>query len=183
VAGLTEGTVPSYDLRRARTDESGRVRVPADGWLGPLASAAVPTALRGDADTLPELAWAEADTQVDAESLIQEHRFAQGEESLREDRRLMYVAVTRARRRLLLTSAAWRTGLSAARPRSRYLAAVPPLVPDAFRSVQEAPEHNPLESERPRPQWRPPPASANADGPAPPSCSRPPPVRRAPRRT
>src|SRR5699024_4866479 len=119
VAGLTEGTVPSYDLRRARTDESGRVRVPAEGWLGPAATAAVPTAVRGDADTLPELAWAESDTQVDAEALIQEHRFAQGEESLREDRRLMYVAVSRARRRLLLTSAAWRTGLSSARPRSR----------------------------------------------------------------
>src|SRR5699024_7796660 len=54
VAGLTEGTVPSYDLRRAKTDEAGRVRVPADGWLGTLANAAVPTALRGDADTLPE---------------------------------------------------------------------------------------------------------------------------------
>ena len=160
VAGLTEGTVPSYDLRRARTDESGRVRVPAEGWLGPLASAAVPTALRGDADTLPELAWAEADTQVDAEALIQEHRFAQGEESLREDRRLMYVAVTRARRRLLLTSAAWRTGLSSARPRSRYLAEVTPLVPDAFRSVQEVPEHNPLESERPRAQWPPAPGES-----------------------
>src|SRR5699024_2757204 len=83
-------------------------------------------------------------------ALIQEHRFAQGEESLREDRRLMYVAVTRARRRLLLTSAAWRTGLSSARPRSRYLAEVTPLVPDAFRSVQGVPEHNPLERERPR---------------------------------
>src|SRR5690625_1838295 len=118
VAGLTEGTVPSYDLRRARTDEAGRVRVANSGWLGELASAAVPTALRGDADILPDLAWAEADTQVDAEALITEYQFAQGEEALREDRRLMYVAVTRARRRLLLTSAAWRSGVTSARPRS-----------------------------------------------------------------
>src|SRR5699024_10456359 len=159
VAGLTEGTVPSYDLRRAKTDEAGRVRVPADGWLGTLANAAVPTALRGDADTLPELAWAEADTQVDAESLIQEFRFAQGEESLREDRRLMYVAVTRARRRLLLTSAAWRTGLSSARPRSRYLTEVTDLVPESFRTVQEVPATNPLESERPQAQWPPSPGA------------------------
>ena len=64
------------------------MRVPADGWSAQLASASVPTALRGDADTLPELAWAEADTQVDAEGLIEDYRFAQGEESLREDRRL-----------------------------------------------------------------------------------------------
>src|SRR5699024_5805001 len=160
VAGLTEGTVPSAGRRRATTDVSGRVRVPAEVWPGRLASAAVPTALRGAADTLPELAWAEADTPVDAGAVIQEHRFAQGEESLREDRRLMYVAVTRARRRLLLTSAAWRTGLSSARPRSRYLAEVTPLVPDAFRSVQEVPEHNPLESEHPRAQWPPAPGES-----------------------
>ncbi|WP_010534110.1 ATP-dependent helicase [Brachybacterium squillarum] len=157
VAGLTEGTVPSYDLRRARTDESGRVRVPASGWLGPLASASVPTALRGDAETLPEFAWAEADTQVDAEGLLEDFRFAQGEESLREDRRLMYVAVTRARRRLLLTSAAWRLGLRAPRPRSRYLAEAEPLVPEAFRRREEVGEENPLEAERPTAIWPPPP--------------------------
>ena len=160
VAGLTEGSVPSYDLRRAKADETGRVRVPGDGWLGKLAGASVPTALRGDADTLPELAWAEADTQVDAEGIIQEHRFAQGEEALAEDRRLMYVAVTRARRRLLLTSAAWREGVRTPRPRSRYLAEAAPLVPEAFRSAQEIPEENPLESERPTASWPPAPGEA-----------------------
>jgi DNA helicase-2/ATP-dependent DNA helicase PcrA len=160
VAGLTEGSVPSYDLRRAKADETGRVRVPGDGWLGKLAGASVPTALRGDADTLPELAWAEADTQVDAEAIIQEHRFAQGEEALAEDRRLMYVAVTRARRRLLLTSAAWREGLRTPRPRSRYLTEAAPLVPEAFRSAQEIPEENPLESERPTATWPPAPGEA-----------------------
>jgi DNA helicase-2/ATP-dependent DNA helicase PcrA len=160
VAGLTEGSVPSYDLRRAKTDETGRVRVPGDGWLGKLASASVPTALRGDADTLPELAWAESDTQVDAEGLIEEYRFAQGEEALAEDRRLMYVAVTRARRRLLLTSAAWREGLRAPRPRSRYLTEAAPLVPERFRSAQKIPEQNPLESERPSASWPPAPGEA-----------------------
>ena len=160
VAGLTEGSVPSYDLRRAKADETGRVRVPGDGWLGKLAGASVPTALRGDADTLPELAWAEADTQVDAEGIIQEYRFAQGEEALAEDRRLMYVAVTRARRRLLLTSAAWREGLRTPRPRSRYLTEAAPLVPEAFRSAQEVPEENPLESERPTATWPPAPGEA-----------------------
>ncbi|MCT1655197.1 UvrD-helicase domain-containing protein [Brachybacterium muris] len=160
VAGLTEGTVPSYDLRRARTDEEGRVRVAASGWLGPTASASVPTALRGDADTLPELAWAQADTQVDAEGLIEQFHFDQGEESLREDRRLMYVAVTRARRRLLLSSAAWRMGLATARPRSRYLAEVTPLVPEQFRQRQEVPEENPLDSVLEQVSWPPAPGPA-----------------------
>ncbi|MGY5763755.1 ATP-dependent helicase [Brachybacterium sp. DNPG3] len=159
VAGLTEGTVPSYDLRRAKVDEAGRVRVPDSGWLGPLATASVPTALRGDADTLPELAWAEADTQVDAEGLIEEYHLEQGEESLREDRRLMYVAVTRAKRRLLLTSAAWRAGLSSARPRSRYLAEVADLVPERFRTIEEVPEANPLETSREIAWWPPAPGA------------------------
>src|SRR5699024_9780996 len=101
-----------------------------------------------------------ADTQVDAEELIAQYRFAQGEESLREDRRLMYVAVTRARRRLLLTSAAWRSSLASARPRSRYLAEVTDLVPEPFRTVQAVPEQNPLESERPQAQWPPDPGPA-----------------------
>src|SRR5699024_5743029 len=35
-----------------------------------------------------------------------------------------------------------------------------PLVPDAFRSVQEVPEHNPLESEHPRAQWPPAPGES-----------------------
>lgn len=146
IAGLTEGSVPSYDLRRARADDTGRVRVPDSGWLGPLADAAVPTALRGDADTLPELAWAQADTQVDAEQILQDWYLASGEESLLEDRRLMYVAITRARRRLLLTSAAWREGLSAARPRSRYLQEALDLVPERFRTSETIPEENPLDA-------------------------------------
>ncbi len=160
VAGLTEGTVPSYDLRRARTDETGRVRVAASGWLGPTATASVPTGLRGDAHTLPELAWAQADTQVDAETLIEQFQFDQGEESLREDRRLMYVAVTRARRRLLLSSAAWRTGLATARPRSRYLAEVAPLVPEPFRRRQEVPAQNSLDSVQQQAPWPPAPGPA-----------------------
>lgn len=160
VAGLTEGTVPSYDLRRARTGQDGTVRVAASGWLGPLGSAAVPTALRGDAETLPELAWALADTQVDAEQILEEHQFDQGEESLREDRRLMYVAVTRARRRLLLSSAAWRMGLTSARPRSRYLSEAEPLVPGPFRHRQDVPEQNPLDAARETAAWPPRPGPA-----------------------
>jgi DNA helicase-2/ATP-dependent DNA helicase PcrA len=160
VAGLEEGTVPSYDLRRAKTTEDGTVRVPDSGWLGPLAEASLPSSLRGDADILPQLEWQQADTQVEAEGLVQDFRFAQGEESLREDRRLMYVAVTRARSALLLTSAAWRGTQARPRPRSRYLAQVLPLVPDPFHERQEVPESNPLERERMDASWPPSPGEA-----------------------
>src|SRR5699024_7320211 len=132
------------------------------GWLGELASAAVPTALRGDADILPDLAWAGADTQVDAEALITEYQFAQGEEALREDRRLMYVAVSRARRRLLLNFAARGRGLTVARPRSRDVAEATELPPEQRRGAPEAAEDNPLESARPLPRRPPAPGPQQA---------------------
>ena len=163
VAGLTEGSVPSYDLRRAKVDGAGRVRVPASGWLGPLATASLPSSLRGDAETLPQLAWAEADTQVDAEEIIEQFHLDQGEESLREDRRLMYVAVTRARRHLLLSSAAWRSGLRAPRTRSRYLTEVADLVPAQLSEREEVPEENPLEKETAVAVWPPAPGEAEAE--------------------
>ncbi|WP_341854997.1 3'-5' exonuclease [Brachybacterium sp. GPGPB12] len=172
VAGLTEGSVPSYDLRRAKADETGRVRVPGDGWLGKLSGASVPTAARGDADTLPELAWAEADTQVDAEGIIQEYRFAQGEEALAEDRRLMYVAVTRAKRRLLLTSAAWREGCAPRGP-------APAISPRRRRCCprRSAPRRRCRRRTRwspsgPPPPGRPPRARPSRPAPAPPPASR-----------
>lgn len=155
VAGLNEGTLPSYDLRRASADEDGIVRVPNDGWIGKLADASLPSSLRGDADILPQLRWAEADTQVDAEGLIQEFRLEQGEESLREDRRLMYVAVTRARRSLLLSSAAWRTGMARPRPRSRYLVESLPLIPPALHAQEEIPAENPLDAAQSTALWPP----------------------------
>ncbi|PWH07065.1 ATP-dependent DNA helicase [Brachybacterium endophyticum] len=160
VAGLSEGSVPSYDLRRARTTEDGTVRVADSGWLGKLADASIPSSLRGDADILPQLDWAAADTQVDAESLIQQFRFDQGEESLREDRRLMYVAVTRAREDLLLSSCAWRTGAAKPRPRSRYLREVLPQVPAPFQVLEDVPEKNPLDALLLEAEWPPPPGEA-----------------------
>jgi DNA helicase-2/ATP-dependent DNA helicase PcrA len=160
VAGLSEGSVPSYDLRRARTSEDGTVRVADSGWLGKLAEASIPSSLRGDADILPQLEWSRADTQVDAESLIQQFRFDQGEESLREDRRLMYVAVTRAREDLLLSSCAWRTGAAKPRPRSRYLRETLPLVPARFQVVEDVPDVNPLDARLLQTQWPPEPGEA-----------------------
>lgn len=144
VVGLTEGGVPAYDLRRVRTDDEGRERVPADGWLGPLADANVPHPLRGDADTFPELAWWEAPTQVDAEQMFADHALDLGDDMLMEDRRLVYVALTRARERLLLSSAAWRQGLAKPRPASRYLKEIGPLVPDRFHVTEDVPEENSL---------------------------------------
>jgi len=162
VAGLAEGTVPSYHPNRARIAEDGTVRVSDSGWLGPLADAEVPTELRGDADILPELRWAEADTQVEADGILQEFYDELGHEALSEDRRIMYVAVTRARRRLLLTSAAWRAGRVTSQPRSRYLAEALPVVPLPFHHREEVPEENPLSVSARHTVWPPAPGPREA---------------------
>lgn len=160
VCGLTEGTVPSY--RRASTAEDGTIRVKDAGWLGALADAAVPTSLRGDAETLPELRWAETDTQADMVGILEDFAVGLGAEKLAEDRRLMYVAVTRARTRLLLTSAAWRPGRKSTQPRSRYLSEVLPMIPEPFHSAEPIPEENPLAVSPPRAVWPPAPGPREA---------------------
>ncbi|MDN3494702.1 ATP-dependent DNA helicase [Planococcus sp. APC 4015] len=74
------------------------------GWLG---FGVLPYAFRGDARWLPELAWRGAQTQQDLKAAIEEFVAANRARQLEEDRRLAYVAVTRARDHLLLTGASW----------------------------------------------------------------------------
>ncbi|MBF5080517.1 ATP-dependent helicase [Quadrisphaera sp. INWT6] len=92
VAGLAENGFPT----RPRTSQ---------GWLSGLG--VLPHPLRGDADSLPHLGWeaaldakgAEAERAAYAERCAEAHRA--------EERRLAYVALTRARSLLLLTGAWW----------------------------------------------------------------------------
>ncbi|TNM68640.1 ATP-dependent helicase [Streptomyces sp. NP160] len=92
VAGLAENGFPT----RPRTSQ---------GWLSGLG--VLPHPLRGDADSLPHLGWeaaldakgAETERAAYAERCAEAHRA--------EERRLAYVALTRARSLLLLTGAWW----------------------------------------------------------------------------
>lgn len=92
VAGLAEHGFPT----RPRTSQ---------GWLSGLG--VLPHPLRGDADSLPHLGWeaaldakgAETERAAYAERCAEAHRA--------EERRLAYVALTRARSLLLLTGAWW----------------------------------------------------------------------------
>ncbi|MDX2375739.1 ATP-dependent helicase [Microbacterium sp. LRZ72] len=89
------------------------------GWLG---FGVLPYDFRGDAPWLPRLAWHARDcpTQQDLRDAIGDfvraHRERQGE----EERRLAYVAITRARDHLLLTGASW-SGTRKPREPSPYL--------------------------------------------------------------
>lgn len=88
------------------------------GWvtLGTL-----PYAFRGDAAELPVFAWETAESRkevVDARAAFSE---ALGERALDEERRLVYVAVTRAKHDLLLTGSFWSGDRKRPRAASTYL--------------------------------------------------------------
>ncbi len=120
VPGLVEGTFPSTaSALPSRRD--GRWVVPDardKGWCVGLGS--LPYDLRGDADGLPVLDWRSAtDT---AQFLRSFHEFvdAGGERTIREERRLAYVALTRARHLCLLSCSVW-TDATTPRVTSRFL--------------------------------------------------------------
>ncbi|WP_224785798.1 ATP-dependent DNA helicase [Microbacterium caowuchunii] len=89
------------------------------GWLG---AGVLPYEFRGDAAWLPVYEWSGAQSPTQQalrrarEAFIEAHR----RRALDEDRRLAYVAVTRARDHLLLTGSFW-AGTSRPRPLSPFL--------------------------------------------------------------
>lgn len=87
-------------------------------WLG---FGVLPYSFRGDADWLPVLHWEQhvAPTQQDLKAAMDEFIAANRSRQLDEDRRLAYVALTRAREHLLLTGASW-SGTKRPRQRSVF---------------------------------------------------------------
>jgi len=103
VPGLSEGQFPN--------DKDSR-------WSS--GNEAIPWNLRGDGPDLPQWDWEQPDQKswVDAEKLFAEDARGHAE---REERRLAYVAFTRAKHVLLCTSSAWGGGRSKPTAASRYL--------------------------------------------------------------
>ncbi|MBN9176006.1 MAG: ATP-dependent helicase [Microbacterium sp.] len=97
---------------------------PRDG-LGWLRFGVLPYPFRGDRDWLPRLAWGaeDAPTQQALRSALEDFSAALKDRQLEEERRLAYVAVTRARDRLLVTGSAW-SGTKTPRRPSPFLAEI-----------------------------------------------------------
>ena len=107
VPGLVEGTFPARSS--STTSVRGgkwRMSQPSDkGWIGGLSG--VPYDLRGDRDGLPVLRWKQAPDLAALECELHDFISAGGEHGMDEERRLAYVAFTRARHELLLTAPVW----------------------------------------------------------------------------
>ncbi|MGN6126153.1 MAG: ATP-dependent helicase, partial [Humibacter sp.] len=128
VPRLVEGELPSTPVEGT------------NAWLG---FGRLPWEFRGDADELPRFDWRGATTRKEVRDARDAFKREVGDHYEREERRLAYVAVTRARYGLLLTGSFWASQLRPRRP-SRYLvelaeAGIVPQLPDAPVS-----EENPL---------------------------------------
>lgn len=89
------------------------------GWLKP---GVLPYPLRLDADDLPRLAVTGHDDQSAVKRAIERLKDEVKQRFLAEERRLAYVATTRARHELLLSGSYWTPGTATARTPSPFLA-------------------------------------------------------------
>lgn len=120
VPGLVESSFPAHSGNQGRiVDGAWGFTPPSDkAWLAGLAS--LPYDLRGDADGLPRFGWADPHDWDSLDEVFSRFTAAAAEHGIAEERRLAYVALTRARRDLLLTAHVWGTA-STPRVTSRFL--------------------------------------------------------------
>ncbi len=119
VPGLVEGTFPAGGAPGKVVDGEWVVGERSDkGWLTGVGR--LPTPLRGDREDRPDLGWASVEDTHELDDELGRVVREGGAYAVREERRLAYVALTRARHRMLLTAPVWSTGK---RPRvtSRFL--------------------------------------------------------------
>ena len=118
VPGMDEQVFPSYTS--AVKDD---LRVAETGWMG--STSTFPFPLRADAGDLPPFTVGDLDPAATDKPLLAEtigaYKEALGRQSLREERRLAYVAFTRARHELLLTGSHLSKTASKPRRPSRFL--------------------------------------------------------------
>ena len=118
VPGMDEQVFPSY-TSSVKED----LRVVETGWMG--STSIFPFPLRADADDLPPFTVGDLSPAVTDKPLLTEtmtaYKEALGRQSLREERRLAYVAFTRARHDLLLTGSHLSKTASKPRRPSRFL--------------------------------------------------------------
>ena len=117
------------------------------GWLS---GAELPYPLRGDARSLPVFAYGETRTQAEIKVAKEQFRADNKEHQLREEYRLIYVAITRTKESLLLTGSYWKPGNTGSRKPSRFLEQ---LAGEGFEFAEIVSEQNPLDLEPKTASW------------------------------
>jgi DNA helicase-2/ATP-dependent DNA helicase PcrA len=153
VPGLMDGRFPKVDPPTATSAGYGD-----SGWMSGLGT--LPWPLRRDRAGLPEWRW---QGSLDAKQYQQSKdafRAAAGAYRVEEERRLFYVAVTRAFHAVILTGAWWDAGVTAFGPSLFVLELVSRGIVSA-ESWDEAPDTNPsTDVPPPSAAWPPPPTAS-----------------------
>ena len=120
VPGLVESSFPAHSGNQGKVvgADWGHADPTDKGWLTGLAT--LPYDLRGDADGLPRFGWDDPHDWDSLDEAFGRFTAAAADHGIAEERRLAYVALTRARRDLLLTAHVWGTA-STPRVTSRFL--------------------------------------------------------------
>jgi len=117
------------------------------GWLS---GAELPYPLRGDAKSLPVFGYEATRTQAEIKAAKEKFRADNREHQLREEYRLIYVAITRTKQALLLTGSYWKPGNSGSRKPSRFLEQ---LAGEGFEFPEIRAQENPLDLEPKTASW------------------------------
>lgn len=96
------------------------------GWLH---LGHLPSEFRGDAADVPQLSWEAAASAKELWKQVEAYREAERTAHDEEERRLVYVAVTRARRRLILSCSSVQPGRATPVAPSAYLEEIDDLIP------------------------------------------------------
>ncbi|CAB4902003.1 unannotated protein [freshwater metagenome] len=109
------------------------------GWLS---GAELPYPLRGDAASLPVFKFENATIQTDIKAAADQFKADNKEHQLREEYRLIYVAITRTREALLLTGSFWKPANVGSRKPSRFMTE---LADGTFQFPELVSPENPLD--------------------------------------
>ncbi|WP_323096642.1 ATP-dependent DNA helicase [Intrasporangium sp. YIM S08009] len=149
VPSLVEGVFPAHSATSVSVvDDADPVEYacagePKDkGWLVGLDS--VPYDLRGDRDGLPFLDWRTVPDRKGLSTAIETFVLDGGRHAVAEERRLAYVALTRARSEMLLSCHVWGVTKKTLSVPSRFLTEVCEAMPDEVTRTHWEPAPEPV---------------------------------------
>lgn len=120
VPGLNQGVFPSLAGRTMPAGQEWEYKAnKQDDWLTGFGS--IPYELRGDQEDLPEFEFVGAEDNKDLTERLKAFTEAGVEKAVADERRLAYVAFTRARSSMLLTAPVWTVGSDSPRAASQFL--------------------------------------------------------------